>query len=123
MMVLAHVPVCQMHLNNKSRLVYLIFSLMENSNNNESISLHKYFCTRLRKLIQVVYLCSFSFGRKLMKKILCIIHYSICKFKFKGNDIPSRIFCYLINMELSFKLWLKKAEFNKHVLQIYFLLI
>lgn len=39
MMVLAHVPVCQMHLNNKSRLVYLIFSLMENSNFNESISL------------------------------------------------------------------------------------
>lgn len=39
MMVLAHVPVCQMHLNNKSRLVYLKFSLMENSNYNESISL------------------------------------------------------------------------------------
>lgn len=40
MMVLAHVPVCQMHLNNKSRLVYLkLFSLMENSNYNESISL------------------------------------------------------------------------------------
>lgn len=58
-----------------------------------------------------------------MKKFLCIIHYSICKFKFKGNDIPSRIFCYLINMELSFKLWLKRAEFNKYVLQIYFLLI
>lgn len=95
MMVLAHVPVCQMHLNNKSRLVISYFHKMK-------IQLMKTISPEISP-IKISFAPDFGnymysklfihailvFGKINEKEIIYIMYYSIFKLKFQRNDIET----------------------------------